>query len=215
MVGSTPPLKPFTDESSPRSAEMDLERPPGDMGGDAAANSLTPGGDPVSKPTTVSSGKSAEMDLLPSGVILVLVPTLFSAEDGIANPVTVGDGEGASATPSPLLRRPPCPAALPPNDEPGVIMLLPLPVSDGDDDSTLNPAVLTPGDAERTSITECAVGLTDCLAVGTPRLELTALWMSASCAGDVPNIIYVSEPVPVSWVRWRRAAAVCAAGESE
>ena len=53
------------------------------------------------------------------------------------------------------------------------------------------------------------------MAVGTPRLELTALWMSASCAGDVPNIIYVSEPVPVSWVRWRRAAAVCAAGESE
>ena len=51
------------------------------------------------------------------------------------------------------------------------------------------------------------------MAVGTPRLELTAPWMSASCAGDVPNIIYVSEPVPVSWVRWRRAAAVCAAGE--
>ena len=94
---------------------------------------------------------------------------------------------------------------------------MPLPVSDGDDDSTLNPAVLAPGDAERTSTwTECAVGLTDCLAVGTPRLEVMALWMSASCAGDVPNIIYVSDPVPVSWVRWRRAAAaVCAAGESE
>ena len=90
---------------------------------------------------------------------------------------------------------------------------MPLPVSDGDDDSTLNPATLALGDAERTSATECAVGLTDCLAVGTPRLELTAPWMSASCAGDVPNIIYVSEPVPVSWVRWRRAAAVCAAGE--
>ena len=190
---------------------MDLERPPGDIGGDAAANSLTPGGDPVSKPTTVSSGKSA-WDLLPSGVILVLVPTLLSTEDGTTNPVTVGDGDGANATPSPLLRRPPAPA-LPPNDEPGVIMLLPLPVSDGDDDSTLNPATLALGDAERTSATECAVGLTDCLAVGTPRLELTAPWMSASCAGDVPNIIYVSEPVPVSWVRWRRAAAVCAAGE--
>ena len=32
-----------------------------------------------------------------------------------------------------------------------------------------------------------------CLApLGTPRLELTGLWISASCAGDVPNIIYVS-----------------------
>ena len=126
---------------------------------------------------TVSSGKSEWKDLVPSGVILVLVPTeLFSAEDedGNANPVTVGDGDGASATPSPLLRRPPCPA-LPPNDEPGVIMLLPLPVSDGDDDSTPNPADLAPGDADRTSTwVECAAGLADCLAAGTPRLELTA-----------------------------------------
>ena len=32
-----------------------------------------------------------------------------------------------------------------------------------------------------------------CLApLGTPRLELTGLWISASCAGDVPNIIYGS-----------------------
>jgi len=177
-VGSArEPLTPVADESSPRSAEMDLDKPPGDIGGDAETDSVAPScGNPASKPTTVSSGKSEWKDLVPSGVILVLVPTeLFSAEDedGNANPVTVGDGDGASATPSPLLRRPPCPA-LPPNDEPGVIMLLPLPVSDGDDDSTPNPADLAPGDADRTSTwVECAAGLADCLAAGTPRLELT------------------------------------------
>ena len=93
----------------------------------------------MSNPTTVSSGKSTG-DRAPSGVIrvIILVPTdPPSFEDGgTVNPVTVGDSDGVSATPSPLLRLDVC---LPPKDEGGVTMLAPLPVSDGDEDSTLNP----------------------------------------------------------------------------
>ena len=93
----------------------------------------------MSNPTTVSSGKSTG-DRAPSGVIrvIILVPTDPPSFDdgGTVNPVTVGDSDGVSATPSPLLRR--C-VLLPPKDEGGVTMLAPFPVSDGDEDSTLNP----------------------------------------------------------------------------
>jgi hypothetical protein len=146
-----------------------------------------------------------------------LVPTLDPPsfeDDGTVNPVTVGDSDGVSATPSPLRRLDVCLAV--PKDEGGVTMLAPLPVSDGDEDSTLNPCcedrVCVTGDADRTSM--CADGgeTEPCLAPpGTPRLELTGLWISASCAGDVPNIIYVSCTVPLSSMRSGNAA-VCAAG---
>ena len=93
----------------------------------------------MSNPTTVSSGKSTG-DRAPSGVIrvIILVPTDPPSleDDGTVNPVTVGDSDGVSATPSPLRR---LDVLLPPKDEGGVTMLAPLPVSDGDEDSTLNP----------------------------------------------------------------------------
>ena len=94
----------------------------------------------MSNPTTVSSGKSTG-DRAPSGVIrvIILVPTDPPSfdDDGTVNPVAVGDSEGGSATPSPLRRLDVCLAV--PKDEGGVTMLAPLPVSDGDEDSTLNP----------------------------------------------------------------------------